>query len=110
MFPCSIAQKCERFLAVRRKKTRFSTPIKIKMAPPSTEALPARCVPKRRPITSPAVQITKVTAAMMPAHASAISGPYSAMVKPTDSASMEVATPCKTSPPPLTASLSSPGA
>ena len=38
------------------------------------------------------IQTTKVTAAMIRQHTRAITAPYSAMVKPTDSASMEVAT------------------
>ena len=116
----SIAQNCERFfdagrtgcksfsfLSRYRDETKISSPMKIKMAPPKMEALPARRVPKVRPITSPAVQITKVTAAITAAQATAIQGPYSAMVKPTDSASMEVATPCSSRPPLLTASASS---
>ena len=41
--------------------------MKIKMAPPRMDALPARRVPNFRPMTSPAVQMTKVTAAMIAA-------------------------------------------
>ena len=49
----------------------ISTPIRIKITPPSTDAFPARRVPMARPMASPARQMAKVTAAMISAQTSA---------------------------------------
>ena len=42
----------------------ISTPIMIRITPPKIEDLPARAVPKCRPIITPPRQMTKVTAAI----------------------------------------------
>ena len=49
----------------------ISTPIRIKITPPSTDAFPARRVPMARPMARPARQMAKVTAAMISAQTSA---------------------------------------
>ena len=66
----------------------------MSIAPPKIDALPAKCVPNFLPRKSPNKQIPNVTAAMSKAQALAIQISYDAMVKPTERASMEVATPC----------------
>ena len=71
----------------------------MRMTPPRIEALSENFVPNFLPITNPAMQIKKVITAMMRDAVSAMTKPYSAMVKPTDKASMEVATPCTISVP-----------
>ena len=83
----------------------------MSITPPRIEALPASFVPNLRPMSSPVMQIKKVTAPIMNASTSASRRVYSAMVKPTDSASIEVATPCSASAQrlsPLTSSSFSP--
>ncbi len=54
-------------------------------------ALSENLVPNFFPMISPAMQMANVTAEMMRAQTRAIRKSYSAMVKPTDRASMEVA-------------------
>ena len=78
------------------------------MAPPKMPALLASLVPAFLPITMPAKHITKVTAPISRQASSASAKLYSAMVKPTDSASMDVATPCTSSAPKPTAGFSPP--
>ena len=51
------------------------------------------------PISSPAPQTANVTAEMISEAASAAAQSYAAIVKPTESASMDVATPCRKSAP-----------
>lgn len=65
----------------------------ISMMPPSMEAFPASLVPNFLPMISPPTQMAKVTAAMIRAQTRAVRKPYSAIVNPTESASIEVATP-----------------
>ena len=72
---------------------KISSPIMIKMTPPNMHALLDNLVPNFLPMISPAMLIKNVTTAMIKAQTSAIIKPYSAMVKPTDNASMEVAIP-----------------
>ena len=69
-------------------------------------ALPDNRVPTVRPMRSPSRQMPNVTAAMMSEQVSAAAVSYAAMVKPTDSASMEVATPCSSSAPTPTPEVS----
>ena len=57
-------------------------------------ALPLSFVPAARPMRSPPLQITKVTTAMRMVAANASIRWYSEIVNPTESASIEVATPC----------------
>ena len=68
-------------------------PMMIRIEPPKTEALPESFVPKVLPKSSPTAHKIKVTRAITRQQTSAISQSYSAMVKPTESASIEVATP-----------------
>ena len=56
-------------------------------------ALSASFMPKRFPRKSPAMQMAKVTMPMMILASIALAKGYSAKVKPTESASMEVASP-----------------
>ena len=79
----------------------------MRMTPPRTEALPESLVPNFLPMESPAAQMKKVTNAMMREQTSAMNQPYSEMVKPTDRASMLVATPCMKSAPALSSAASS---
>ena len=53
--------------------TNISIPIAIKITPPKIDALFASFVPNFLPIITPAIQITKVTAAMSNAHTIACS-------------------------------------
>ena len=87
---------------------KISSPMPIRMTPPRILALPESCVPNFLPMRRPAMQRMKVTTAMMIAAVSAISQPYSEMVKPTERASMLVATPYMNSPPTLSSAASSP--
>ena len=73
--------------------TKISIPIAISIHPPSIDAFQESLVPAFRPIRRPPTQITKVTAAMIRPAVFAMIRSYSAIVKPTDNASMEVATP-----------------
>ena len=70
-------------------------------------ALPESLVPNFLPMARPASQMKKVTIATMREQTSAMNQPYSEMVKPTDSASMLVATPCMKSAPALSSAASS---
>ena len=70
----------------------ISIPISIRIIPPAISALPANFVPNFLPIITPARQITKVTAIIKHTATSAVKKLYSAIVKPTDKASIEVAT------------------
>ena len=56
----------------------------MRMTPPRMDALPENSVPNFLPMFRPAMQRKKVTTAMMMDAASAISQPYSEMVKPTE--------------------------
>ena len=101
---------CRFSLPLFQKNTpemKISSPMPMRMIPPSTEALPESLVPNFLPMRRPAMQRKKVTTAMMPEAVSAISQPYSAMVKPTERASMLVATPCIKRAPALSAAASS---
>ena len=69
--------------------------------------MPESLVPNFLPMDRPASQMKNVTTAMMREQTRAISQPYSEMVKPTDSASMLVATPCTKSAPALSSAASS---
>ena len=69
--------------------------------------MPESSVPNFLPMFRPAMQRKKVTTAMMMDAASAIIQPYSEMVKPTESASMLVATPCMNRAPALSSVASS---
>ena len=71
------------------------------------DALPESFVPNFLPMRRPAMQMKKVTTAMMSDAARAIRQPYSEMVKPTERASMLVATPCMSSAPALSSAASS---
>ena len=66
----------------------------IKIIPPKIFALPDNFVPKFLPINKPIIQIIKVVNAIIKAQIKAIAKPYSLIVQPTESASIEVATPC----------------
>ena len=72
-------------------------PITIKILPPNMDDFPASLVPKVFPIATPKAQITQVIKPITIAQTSASSALYSDMVNPTESASMEVATPCTNS-------------
>ena len=56
-------------------RSRISTPMPMRITPPSRPLRRERTVPKRRPKASPAMQMQKVTAAMMREDASAAAGP-----------------------------------
>ena len=86
---------------------KISSPMPMRMTPPRILALPESCVPNFLPMRKPAMQIKKVTTAMMMAAVSAINQPYSEMVKPTERASMLVAMPCMNSAPALSCAASS---
>ena len=64
------------------------------MPPPKIEAFPAIFVPNFLPIISPEKQMPKVTKAIIKAETKAIKKPYSEIVQPTESASIDVAIPC----------------
>ena len=68
-------------------------PIITSIEPPRMVALPASFVPKDFPRNTPNIQMMKVTTAMISAQRSAMGKLYSDIVKPTESASIEVATP-----------------
>ena len=72
---------------------KISRPIAIKITPPRISALLESFVPNRLPRERPDMEMKNVTVAMIREQTRAISQSYSAMVKPTDKASMEVATP-----------------
>lgn len=65
----------------------------IKIIPPKIVALPESFVPNFFPRNNPAIQIKKVTKAIIKAQTNAICQPYSEIVQPTESASIEVAIP-----------------
>ena len=65
----------------------------MRITPPNTVALSASAVPNFLPIMIPLRHIIIVTAAMIAAHKSAVGRSYSAIVNPTESASMDVAIP-----------------
>lgn len=65
----------------------------IKIIPPKIFALPDNFVPKFLPINKPIIQIIKVVNAIIKAQIKAIAKPYSLIVQPTESASIEVAIP-----------------
>ena len=56
-------------------RSRISTPMPMRITPPSRPLRRERTVPNRRPRASPAMQMKKVTAAMMREDASAAAGP-----------------------------------
>lgn len=56
-------------------RSRISTPMPMRITPPSRPLRRERTVPNRRPRASPAMQMQKVTAAMMREDASAAAGP-----------------------------------
>ena len=60
------------FAAYRKLLMKISRPMAIRITPPRTEAFPASLVPNLRPMNRPAMQITKVTTAMMSAQTTAI--------------------------------------
>lgn len=64
------------------------------MKPPIMVALSENFSPSFLPKTSPPKQITKVNTPMIKEDSKAAGKLYSAVVKPTESASMEVAIPC----------------
>ena len=66
----------------------------IRMSPPSMDARPARSSPSLRPILRPARQMNNVTTPMISDDSSACTVLYDAVVNPTESASIDVATPC----------------
>ena len=66
----------------------------IKIIPPKTFALLDSLVPKFLPINKPIIQIIKVVNAIIKAQTKAITKPYSLIVQPTESASIEVAIHC----------------
>ena len=72
---------------------KISRPMKIRIAPPKIPALPASFVPAFLPIRIPAKQIKKVTTPIRMHERSASGRLYSAIVKPTERASIEVAIP-----------------
>lgn len=72
---------------------KISSPIPMRITPPKMVALSASFMPKRFPRKSPAMQMAKVTIPMMILASIALAKGYSAKVKPTESASMEVASP-----------------
>ena len=65
------------------------------MIPPRIDAFEASLVPNLFPIIRPAKHMIKVTTPMITAQTNADKNPYSAIVKPTESASIEVGMPCK---------------
>ena len=66
----------------------------MRITPPRIPALPASLVPARLPIKIPKRQMAKVTAPIIRQAIRASKKLCSAIVKPTDKASIEVATPC----------------
>ena len=72
---------------------KISSPMRMRMTPPKILALPASLVPNFLPMNTPAKHRRKVTQPMMRHSVSAIKKVKSAMVKPTDRASREVAMP-----------------
>ena len=72
---------------------KISDPIAMSIIPPITVPFPATAFPMRLPARSPTIQIAKVTAPIISDSASADQTLIPAMVNPTDSASIEVATP-----------------
>ena len=73
---------------------KISNPITIRMIPPIIVALFENTIPNFFPSPSPTKQITNVSAPIISAATTAINKPYSAIVKPTDNASIDVAIPC----------------
>ena len=71
---------------------KISRPIKISIAPPKIEALEENFVPKCLPNSTPKKQHIKVTKAITETQTKACKKIYSAIVKPTERASIEVAT------------------
>ena len=71
----------------------ISNPINIRITPPNIFAFPARRVPNFLPSTRPAMQITNVTIAIIRQASNASDRLYSEIVKPTESASIDVAIP-----------------
>ncbi len=71
----------------------------MRMTPPRMDALPESLVPNFLPMRRPAMQMKEGDGRNDEGAASAISQPYSEMVKPTERASMLVATPCMNSAP-----------
>ena len=71
----------------------ISTPITMRIMPPKIEDLPARAVPNFLPMITPPRQMMKVTAAITSEQRNASRRLYEEIVKPTESASIEVATP-----------------
>ena len=76
---------------------KISMPIAIRMIPPKMMALSASFMPNDLPRMRPAMQMKKVVMPMMRLARSASDASYSAIVKPTERASMEVAIPCRRS-------------
>ena len=72
---------------------KISRPINMSIVPPRMPALPANAVPNLRPRKTPRLHMTNVTAAIIRTDTTASAMVCSAMVKPTESASIEVATP-----------------
>ena len=72
---------------------KISIPMAMRIIPPRIPAFLLRCVPAFLPIASPAMQIAKVTTQIMREETNAMSTSYSAVVKPTESASIDVAIP-----------------
>ena len=69
------------------------------MQPPTICALAERFFAAALPIKRPVMQMANVTSAIVSEATAAMMAPYSAIVKPTLSASIEVAKPCNKSVP-----------
>lgn len=81
-----------RFVFYSSDVSNISTPIPIKIIPPIRSAF-FNSDPNFLPSSTPDRQIMKVIAAIISAQTNAIIGGYCSIVKPTDRASIEVATP-----------------
>ena len=71
----------------------ISTPIATRIIPPNIPALPQSFVPAVLPSNTPLRHMTKVITAIISAAIIAEARLYSAIVKPTESASIDVAIP-----------------
>ena len=85
---------------------KISRPISMSIAPPKIPALPASLVPAVFPMRIPAKHMKKVSTPRRRQAINASNTLYSEIVKPTESASIEVAIPCTMSAPKHTAHFS----